>query len=143
MSPPRRTRKVYGVKKTPGHRFKYSSSGCHYSFIKNEKLEKHLQDIHLTMVQGIRHSQNAIQIQHDYDNNTFTFKSNIFKQLDEINNKLKIAKEKYLLLKNRHPYIGEFGQCQNSISLLKVEINRFNNKQIRQLNNILVNKVAA
>ncbi|CAG8538955.1 2135_t:CDS:2, partial [Dentiscutata heterogama] len=108
-----------------------------------EKLEKHLQDIHFTTVQEIRHSQNVIQIQYDYDNNTFTFKSNIFKQLDEINDKLKIAEEKYLPLKNGHPHIGEFGQCRNSISLLKVEINGFNDKQIRQLNNILVNKVAA
>ncbi|CAG8534081.1 26388_t:CDS:2 [Gigaspora margarita] len=142
--PPRRTGKVIGIEKTPGHRFKCPSFRCHCSFVKYEKLEKHLQNIYLTIVQGIRHSQNAIQIQHDYDNNTFSFKSNICKQLDEINNKLKIAKEKYLpLTENRHPHFDEFGQCQNSISLLKVEISGFNEKQIRQINSILVNKVAA
>ncbi|CAG8833324.1 36731_t:CDS:1, partial [Gigaspora margarita] len=81
MSPPRRT-KVNFVEKTPGHRFKCPR--CHCSFVKYEKLEKHLQDIHLTTVQGIRYSQNARQIQHDYDNNTFSFKNIICKQLDEI-----------------------------------------------------------
>ncbi|CAG8847689.1 450_t:CDS:2, partial [Gigaspora margarita] len=69
---------------------------------------------------------------------------NICKQLDEINDKLKIAEEKYLpLTKNRHPHIDEFSQCRNSISLLKVEISEFNEKQIYQINSILVNKIAA
>ncbi|CAG8627188.1 25337_t:CDS:2 [Dentiscutata erythropus] len=107
MSPPRRTRKVYGVKKTPGHRFKCSSSGCHYSFVKYEKLEKHLQDIHLTTIQGIRHSQNVIQIQHNYDNNTFTSK---------------IDEEKYLPLKNGNPHIEEKEKVTTLVKKLRKEI---------------------
>ncbi|CAG8634238.1 42725_t:CDS:2, partial [Gigaspora margarita] len=108
-----------------------------------EKLEKHLQDIHLTTVQGIRYSQNARQIQHDYDNNTFSFKNNICKQLDEIYDKLMIAEKKYLpLTEHGHPQIGEFSQCHDSITLLKVEISGFNEKQVRYINGILNNKVA-
>ncbi|CAG8543460.1 14992_t:CDS:2 [Dentiscutata heterogama] len=144
MSPPRRTRKVYGVEKTPGHRFKCPSSGCHCSFVKYERLEKHLQDIHLTTIQGIRHNQNARQIQRDYDSIAFSFKNNMCKQLDEIYEKLEIAENKYLpLTEYEYPQIGEFRQCRNSITLLKVEISRFNEKQIRLINSILVNKVAA
>ncbi|CAG8738802.1 34728_t:CDS:2 [Gigaspora margarita] len=141
MSPPRRT-KVNHVEKTPGHRLKCPR--CHCSFVKYEKLEKHLQDIHLTTVQGIRHSQNARQIQHDYDNNTFSFKSNICNQLDKIYDRLMIAKKKYLpLTEHGHPQIGEFSQCHDSITLLKVEICGFNKKQVCYINGILNNKVAA
>ncbi|CAG8705888.1 10290_t:CDS:2, partial [Dentiscutata erythropus] len=66
------------------------------------------------------------------------------KQLDEIYEKLEIAENKYLpLTEYEYPQIGEFRQCRNSITLLKVEISRFNEKQIRLINSILVNKVAA
>ncbi|CAG8831403.1 1899_t:CDS:2, partial [Gigaspora margarita] len=143
MSPSRRNKNIYSVEKTSGNRFKCPSPECHCLFAKYEKLENHIQDIHITTVREIRLNQFARQIQLNNDSNTFSFKNNMRKQLDEIYNKLEVAKNKYLpLIEYGYPRISEFSQCCDSITLLKVEISGFNKKQIHYVNSILDHKVA-
>ncbi|CAG8460933.1 16623_t:CDS:2, partial [Gigaspora rosea] len=132
---------VYGVERTPGYRLK--CPGCYFTFTNSEKLLKHVQEIYNTLVRGLRLNQNARQIQRDNDNDTLSFKIKMSNQLDEIYKKLEIAEGKYSLIERGHPQISEFRKCLDSILLLKREIDEFNEKQIRSIQNVLISKVEA
>ncbi|CAG8808246.1 34_t:CDS:2, partial [Dentiscutata erythropus] len=137
MTPPRK-KYIFHVARTWDGKFKYPR--CHFCFSKYNKLEKHVQEIHIVTKRGLSFRRQAL---YEKDHDNVSFKVKICSELDDITRKLKSAKEKYLLLLECGlPISNDFCRCFNSILELKQSFEGFNQRQINQTELILYGKVA-